>query len=158
MPFQISLHTNVKSRGVINSFNAGTDTYDTCAAEITLTATVDGSLGGHTILWEQVAGNTNAYHTLPPMTVTSSGTGYVVPLGSVGTSDGRYDPNFLFVESDAKSMNVSMDGTPVAVKLSNVKTAPAPGEVVIASMHGDLICNAADVGKTITGSFIYSTK
>lgn len=103
-------------------------------------------------------GNVNAQHTLPPMTVTSSGTGYVVPLGSIGTSDGRYDPNFLFAESDPKAMNVSMNGTPVAVKLSNVKTAPAPGEVVIASMHGDLICNAADVGKTITGSFIYSAK
>lgn len=37
-------------------------------------------------------------------------------------------------------------------------TAPAAGEVNIIGEYGDLIFNAADVGKTVTGSYLYVTK
>lgn len=57
MPFQISLHSNVKQRGVINSFSAGEDQIAICAPEVTLVATIDGVLAGHTVFWEQLSGD-----------------------------------------------------------------------------------------------------
>lgn len=65
MPFQISIHSNAKSRGVINSFNAGVDQYATCDLELTLTATVNGNLSGHTIMWEQMSGSTQIIWLTP---------------------------------------------------------------------------------------------
>lgn len=65
MPFQISLISSSRSRGIINWFTAGTDQYATCAPEITLTATVDGNLGGHSVLWEQTGGDTQIVWLTP---------------------------------------------------------------------------------------------
>ncbi len=65
MPFQISLHSNVKQRGIINSFNAGIDQHVPCAFEVTLTATVNGNLQGHTVLWEQLSGDTQIVFVTP---------------------------------------------------------------------------------------------
>lgn len=65
MPFQISLLCSSKSRGIINWFTAGVDQYATCAPEITLTAVVDGNLGGHTIWWEQIVGDSQIVWLTP---------------------------------------------------------------------------------------------
>lgn len=65
MPFQISLLCSSKSRGVINWFTAGVDQYATCAPEITLTAVVDGNLGGHTIHWDQIVGDSQIVWLTP---------------------------------------------------------------------------------------------
>lgn len=65
MPFQISLQSTSRSRGVINSFTAGADQFATCAPEIILTAAVDGNLGGHTIRWEQLSGDTQIVWLTP---------------------------------------------------------------------------------------------
>lgn len=56
MPFQVVYSEYSRQPGIINSFDAGADQIAVCDLEITLTATVDGDLFGHTILWEQISG------------------------------------------------------------------------------------------------------
>lgn len=107
MPFQISLHSSTKSRGVINSLTAGTDQYATCAAEITLTATVDGNLGGHTVGWEQVAGDTQIVWLTPTDQLS-------VTFAIVG--EGSNDRTFRFYIDKGTPLELSDDvvtwGTP----------------------------------------------
>lgn len=45
-------------QNTINYLDAGPDQYAVCSTSITLTATVYGNLVGHTLLWEQISGNT----------------------------------------------------------------------------------------------------
>ena len=70
MPFQIVLQTYKQNRGLINSFTAGPDQLVLCENIINLEATVDGNLFGHTIEWEQIAGN--PVTLLNPNTLTPS--------------------------------------------------------------------------------------
>lgn len=96
--------------------------------------------------------------TIPPITVASSGTGYYVRAGSSGSGTGSYDPNFLAVDIDPGTFNISLNGTPVTSKLNSGTVAPAAGEVNVCGAQGDFLFNAADVGKTVTGSYVYVTK
>lgn len=56
MPFQVIYSEFSRQPGIINSFDAGADIIAVCDLQVTLTATVDGDLFGHTIVWEQVSG------------------------------------------------------------------------------------------------------
>lgn len=154
------------------SILAGGSVWTLTRAGNTLTLTIDGTVRGTTttathhsyiirVLYGMSsvgAGTAAASHTVPPITVTSSGTGYYSSVGSSLNGTGVFDPNFIFVEPDTNHLQLSLNGVPVTVKLSNYTTAPAPGEVVLVASHGDLLFNAADNGKVVTGSFIYSTK
>lgn len=105
--------------------------------------------------------NSQSLETIEPITVVSSGAGYYTEVGTVGGGDGVYDPNFLSVDvhsSALPGLSLSLDGTPVISKLANSTAMPAAGEVNIIGEYGDLIFNPADVGKTVTGSYLYVTK
>lgn len=100
----------------------------------------------------------NAYHTVPPITVVSSGVGYYVAAGISGSNTVSFDPNFVAMDRDPTTFDISINGTPVATKLQGGAAAPAPGEVNICGATGKFLFNAADVGKTVTGSYLYVTK
>lgn len=96
--------------------------------------------------------------TIPPITVVSSGTGYYTEVGEPGPQTGIYDPGFLALDwstEAAGSTQYYLDGVPVTYTMSNSVTAPAPGEVNVMARHGTLLFNAADLGKTVTGNYIY---
>lgn len=106
--------------------------------------------------------NSQTLETVEPITVVSSGTGYYTEAGSLISGEGIYDPDFLSVDchsSTLPTLQISLDGVPVVTKLANsTSTSPGPGEVMIYGEHGDFIFNAADNGKVVTGSYLYTKK
>lgn len=100
----------------------------------------------------------SAFHTIPPITVVSSGTGYFVAAGQSVDSSGSFDPNFIALDRDPTTYDISINGVPVAAKLQGGTVAPAAGEVSVCGATGEFLFNAADVGKTVTGSYVYVTK
>ena len=57
MPFQVVLSSSLAPPGEIIFFTAGEDQTALCTPNLTLTAEVTGILSGHTLLWEQIAGD-----------------------------------------------------------------------------------------------------
>lgn len=106
--------------------------------------------------------NSQTNLTFPPMTITASDVGYHTRVGSPANSSGVYDPKFVSIDVTTlglPTLELYLDGTPVTVKYANnVNTPPNPGEAVILGMHGDILFNAADAGKVVTGKYVYVTK
>jgi hypothetical protein len=100
--------------------------------------------------------------TIPPITVVSSGTGYYVQFGSSVNLTGVYDPTFLAVDTSTTALPtllVSLNGVPVTAKYADTPTiVPNAGEVSMFSNDGVLLFNSSDVGKTVTGKYVYTTK
>jgi len=88
MPFQVIYSEFSRQPGVINSFNAGEDQIVVCDPTITLTATVNGDLFGHTILWEQVSGAPVNFVTPTDQLIVSYENGSGSPLTG-GTFDDK---------------------------------------------------------------------
>lgn len=140
-------------------------TWSIARAGSTITLTIGGVVratatsSAHSFVVRVMAGTySTGTATVSPITVVSSGTGHYTSVGLPGNNTGVYDPKFLFVEPTTTNLQLALDGVPVTVKLSNVSTPPAPGEVVLVAAHGDLLFNVADNGKVVTGSYYYSTK
>jgi hypothetical protein len=69
-------------QNTINYLDAGPDQYAVCSTSITLTATVLGNLVGHTLLWEQISGNTLGVTISGPTNTLSLSYTNAVPPGS----------------------------------------------------------------------------
>jgi hypothetical protein len=69
-------------QNVINYVSAGPNQYAVCSTSITLTATVLGNLVGHTLLWEQISGNTLGVTISGPTNTLSLSYTNAVPPGS----------------------------------------------------------------------------
>lgn len=106
--------------------------------------------------------NSQTSLTFPPMTITASDSGYYTQVGQMANGTGIYDPKFTGIDVTSlalPALELYLNGTPVTTKYANtVNTRPAAGEAVILSMHGDIMFNAADAGKTVTGKYVYATK
>ncbi len=63
MPFQVIYSEFSRAPGVINFFTCPPDIQAVCDLQIVLTATVDGDLFGHTIVWEQISGTAVTFIT-----------------------------------------------------------------------------------------------
>lgn len=141
MPFQISLHSNVKSRGVINSFNAGNDQYATCASEIILTATVDGNLGGHTIRWEQMSGDTQIVWLTPTNQLSAT-------FAIVG--GGSSDRTFRFYIDKGTPLeqfdDVTAWGTPTETDSYVASNTPTPTNLDVACRN--IPCSSINLVRT----------
>ena len=114
----------------------------------------------------------------PSAKIVSSASYTGVHLGNTTNSTGIFDPLFWAVETDSPKMNLSefaINGVPVAATgatnansgtryftdgvVSNTATYSPPGvNEVNVFMGGVVLCNAADVGKTLTGKFAYLRK
>jgi hypothetical protein len=100
---------------------------------------------------------TGYQYTVPAITISSSGTGYYVAMGSSTNDTGTFDPNFNAVEG-APISQISINGTPATNLYNLTAHVPVQGEVDISSEDGVALFNAADLGKTITGSYTYINK
>jgi hypothetical protein len=100
---------------------------------------------------------TGHQYTVPAITISSSGTGYYVAMGSSANGTGAFDPNFNAVESPPISQ-ISINGTPATNLYNLTAHVPVQGEVDISPEDGVALFNAADLGKTITGSYTYINK
>lgn len=113
------------------------------------------------ILYSYVANATQAFHTVEPITVASSGVGYYTEAGDSLSGTGVFDPAFISVDdspSAKAAFQMSLNGVPVSYVLQRATTPPGPGEVNVIGEHGDFLFNAADVGKTVTGTYRYVTE
>ena len=89
--------------------------------------------------------------------VTFVETRCLVDIGDPVAQTGRFDPKFrkLVTFPDFRPQNtVTIDGVQAVINYHNTQP-PAPGEVNVLPYSGRLWCNPADVGKTISASFIY---
>jgi hypothetical protein len=104
------------------------------------------------------AGTYNAYSTIKPVTINSSGTGYYVGLGNSTTGNGIYS-QYMSSTVIPNTSDISINGTPLTVLNIGNTNVPATGGMNLASEEGMLFCNAADVGKTVTGNYniLYQT-
>lgn len=100
---------------------------------------------------------TGNQYTVPPITVVSSGPGYYVGMGSSVNGTGIFDPNFNTVENTAVNQ-ISINGVPATNIYNLTAHVPVQGEVDISQEDGVVLFNAADLGKTITGSYTYINK
>lgn len=147
MPFQISLICSSKQAGVINSFDAGDSQFATCALSVTLSATVNGDVRGHALLWEQISGDAQIVFVTPTnqLTVTYN----VIGLGSAdrtfrfyidkGTSQEQYDDVIVWgtpTEVDTQRLNIFPSPTSIDSSCRNISCGsiqmyysfPAPTE------------------------------
>lgn len=97
----------------------------------------------------------SAWYTKPVFFDVPVPGGVTVPGGLIYAFPAASDPNFIFMESDSpKLYNFAIAGVTVPTVYTNGTTNPAPGEVTIDSA-GFAKFNAADVGKTFTGTYAW---
>lgn len=96
--------------------------------------------------------NTSAFCTVKPITINSSGTGYYVGLGNSSAGTGIYS-TYMLNTIIPNTSDISINGTPLTVLNGNNVNVPAVGGMNLVSEEGMLFCNAADVGKTVTGGY-----
>lgn len=100
-----------------------------------------------TLYWQ------SAWYTKPVFFDVPVPGGVTVPAGLVYTFPAASDPNFIFLETDSpKLYNLAIAGMTVATVYTDGTTNPAPGEVTI-NGAGFAKFNAADVGKSFTGTY-----
>jgi hypothetical protein len=92
--------------------------------------------------------------TVSQIVVDSTGPGYYVGLGNSGTNTGIYDNKQMLAIPHVSEL--FMDGISFSVLNQNATNNPAIGGADLCPEEGLLLCNAADVGKTITGSYVMS--
>jgi len=102
--------------------------------------------------YRDTTNGTNAF-TVNPITVDSSESGYYVGLGNSGTGTGIYNTKQLLA-TIVNISDVSINGTPLTVLDQTPVNIPASGGAALAPEEGLLFFNSADVGKTVTGSYI----
>lgn len=113
------------------------------------------------VLYSIASPSSDALNTVEPIVVASSGVGYYTEAGSSASGTGIFDPKFLSVDdspSAKAAFQMFLDGVPVSYVLQRATTSPGPGEVNVIGEHGDFLFNAADVGKTVTGTYRYTTE
>ncbi|HEY9598380.1 MAG TPA: hypothetical protein V6D33_11980 [Cyanophyceae cyanobacterium] len=97
----------------------------------------------------------SAWYTKPVFLDVAVPGGVTIPVGLVYTFPAASDPNFIFMETDSpKLYKFAIAGTSVPTVYTDGTTNPAPGEVTINSA-GFAKFNAADVGKTFTGTYAW---
>ena len=102
-----------------------------------------------TLYWQ------SAWYTKPVFFDVPVPGGVTVPAGLIYTFPAASDPNFIFMETDSpKLYNFAIAGITVPTVYTDGTTNPAPGEVTIDSA-GFARFNAADVGKTFTGTYAW---
>lgn len=102
-----------------------------------------------TLYWQ------SAWYTKPVFFDVPVPGGVTVPAGLIYAFPAASDPNFIFMETDSpKLYNFAIAGVTVPTVYTDGTTNPAPGEVTINSA-GFARFNAADVGKTFTGTYAW---
>jgi hypothetical protein len=94
--------------------------------------------------------------------VTASASPPIALLGNIVNKTGIFDPAFLNIDIDSSVSairNIQINGTNIAGKWTSwdwapLATLPAINEVTISS-NGIVVCNAADIGKTLTATYNY---
>ena len=100
--------------------------------------------------WPQ---NTTGVMPIPKILTNTAMNG--VNVGISANSTGKYDSAFYLFDDVTSAMSFSLNGTPVAAVWADGNMAPGVNEVAVNSSARAIICNAADVGKTLTGSYTY---
>lgn len=102
-----------------------------------------------TLYWQ------SAWYTKPVFFDVPVPGGVTVPAGLIYAFPAASDPNFIFMETDSpKLYNFAIASITVPTVYTDGTTNPAPGEVTINSA-GFAKFNAADVGKTFTGTYAW---
>lgn len=97
----------------------------------------------------------SAWYTKPVFFDVPVPGGVTIPAGLIYTFPAASDPNFIFMETDSpKLYSFAIAGATVPTVYTDGTTNPAPGEVTINSA-GFAKFNAADVGKTFTGTYAW---
>jgi hypothetical protein len=92
----------------------------------------------------------------PAVEIITNGSAYFSKIGDSTLNTGMFEPKFLAVDSYWETdFKASLNGVP-SITNRTIYTnfdVPAEGEVFV-HQHGTISFNAADVGKTIEGSFV----
>lgn len=78
-----------------------------------------------------------------------------VQVGNQVSAIGLYDPQFNLFEDSVDNMHLTLNGAPVAAIYKDGITNPGVNEVALCSSRRAFLCNAADVGKTLAGTYSY---
>jgi hypothetical protein len=114
-------------------------------------------------LYPKITGNTAGGQTGPAFSrgifdaeVTFTRPALFMDIGIPGSSSGKYDSNFLRVETDIpESVRVLIGGSPATVTVSDTyfeaMVTPGAGTVTINGEAGWLLFNVADIGAVVSG-------
>jgi len=99
-------------------------------------------------------GNSNdlpAYGLLLHNIMKKPQTDYWVKVGTSGSGNGAFNPNFLYLQTAVReAFSIKIDGVEATVKNLEDNGTLAAGEVSVFPRQGLIRCSASDAGKTVT--------
>ncbi len=148
MPFQVIYSEFSRQPGVINFFTCQPDVQAVCDLQIVLTATVDGDLFGHTIVWEQISGTAVTFITpLDQLSIEYlNGTGSPITGSVFDDKVFRFtiDKGSLNPTSPEQFCEVNVFGAPTEITFSNALMGQS-------TTQGYLDCNVPSCLQTSVG-------